>query len=56
MFRMGLRANYQNQRSTVPGSSSERFPSLVDPDKITSIDQVWATDVTLALWGLLWAA
>jgi len=43
---MGLRAIYQKPRTTIPGSSSERFPCLVDLDKITSIDQVWATDIT----------
>ena len=45
MRRMGLRAIYQKTRTTIPGSSSERFPCLMDLDKITSIDQVWATDI-----------
>ena len=44
--RMGLRAIYQKPRTTIPGSPSERFPCLVDLDKVTSIDQVWATDIT----------
>jgi len=43
---MGLRAIYQKPRTTIPGSPSERFPCLVDLDKVTSIDQVWATDIT----------
>jgi putative transposase len=43
---MGLRAIYQKPRTTIPGSSSKRFPCLVDLDQITSIDQVWATDIT----------
>jgi putative transposase len=46
MRRMGLRAIYQKPRTTLPGSPSERFPCLVDIDKIISIDQVWATDIT----------
>jgi len=44
--RMGLRATYQKPRTTVPGSPSERFPSLVDIDKVKANDQVWATDIT----------
>jgi putative transposase len=43
---MGLRAIYQKPRTTIPGSPSERFPCLVELDNITSIDQVWATDIT----------
>ncbi len=46
MHRMGLRAIYQKPRTTIPGSPSERFPCLVDLDKITFIDQLWATDST----------
>ena len=46
MRRMGLRAIYQKPRKTIPGSPSERFPCLVELDNITSIDQVWATDIT----------
>ena len=46
MRRMGLRAIYQKPRTTVPGSPSERVPCLVDLNKFTSIDQVWATDIT----------
>ena len=46
MRRMGLRAIYQKPSTTIPGSPSERFPCLVDLDKIISIDQVWATDIT----------
>ena len=46
MRRMGLRAIYQKPRTTIPGSPSERFPCLVELDNITSIDQVWATDIT----------
>ena len=44
--RMGLRAIYQRPRTTVPGSPSERFPSLVDIDKVKANDQVWAADIT----------
>ena len=46
MRRMGLRAIYQKPRTTIPCSPSERFPCLVELDNITSIDQVWATDIT----------
>ena len=46
MRRMGLPAIYQKPRTTIPGSPSERFPCLVELDNITSIDQVWATDIT----------
>lgn len=46
MSRMVLRAIYKKPRTTIPGSSSERFSCLVDLDKITSIDQVLATDIT----------
>ena len=46
MRRMGLRAIYQKPRTTIPGSPSERIPSLVELDNITSIDHVWATDIT----------
>lgn len=40
MRRKGLRAIYQKRRTTIQGSTSERYPCLVDLDKITSIDQV----------------
>ena len=46
MRRMGLRAIHQKPRTTVPGDSAKRFPCLVDLNQITSIDQVWATDIT----------
>jgi putative transposase len=46
MRRMGLRAIYQEPRTTVPGDPAKRFPCLVDLKKITTIDQVWATDIT----------
>jgi putative transposase len=46
MQRMGLRAIYQRPRTTVPGSPSERFPCLVDLQRLTAPDQVWATDIT----------
>ena len=46
MRRMGLRAIYQKPRTTVPGQPSERYPCLVDPQNITAVDQVWATDIT----------
>ncbi|MCX5937327.1 MAG: IS3 family transposase [Cyanobium sp. LacPavin_0920_WC12_MAG_62_9] len=46
MRRMGVRAIYQKPRTTVPGRPSERFPCLVDIDKVKAIDQVWATDIT----------
>jgi len=44
--RLGLRTIYQKPMTTTPGSPSEGFPCLVDLEKITSIDQVWATDIT----------
>jgi len=46
MRRMGLRAIYQKPRTTLPGSPAERFPCLVDVSTVTSVDQVWATDIT----------
>jgi putative transposase len=46
MLRIGLRAIYQKLRTTVPGDPSERFPCLVDVSSITTVDQVWATDIT----------
>ncbi|WP_231598251.1 IS3 family transposase [Synechococcus sp. CBW1002] len=46
MRRMGLRAIYQKPRTTVPGDPSVRFPCLVDLTQVTSVDQVWATDIT----------
>ena len=46
MRRMGLRAIYQKPRTTVPGDPSERFPCLVDLQLVTTVDQVWATDIT----------
>jgi putative transposase len=46
MRRMGLRAIYQRPRTTVRGNPSERFPCLVDLRQITTVDQVWATDIT----------
>jgi hypothetical protein len=46
MRRMGLRVIYQRPRTTVPGNPSERFTSLVDLRQITSVDQIWATDIT----------
>jgi putative transposase len=46
MRRMGLRAIYQNPRTTVPGEPSERFPCLADVRAVTTPDQVWATDIT----------
>jgi putative transposase len=44
--RIGLRTIYQKPRTKITGSPSNRFSWLVDIDKITSIDQVWATDIT----------
>ena len=46
MRRMRLRAIYQKPRTSVQGSPSERFPCLVDVSTVTSVDQVWATDIT----------
>jgi len=46
MRRMGLRAIYQKPRNTVPGEPSERFPCLVDHKQVTTVDQIWATDIT----------
>jgi len=44
--RMGLRAVYPKPRTTIPGDPSERFPTLVELDKIKTPDEVWATDIT----------
>ena len=46
MRRMGLRAIYQQPRTTVPGKPAERFPCLVDLKQVRAVDQVWATDIT----------
>ena len=46
MRRMGLRAIYEKARTTVPGDPAERFPCLVDLRQVTTVDQVWATDIT----------
>jgi putative transposase len=46
MRRMGLRAVYPKPRTTIPGEPAERFPCLVDLEKIRSPDEVWATDIT----------
>ncbi len=46
MRRIGFRAIYQNPRTTVQGQPSERFHCLVDPKKITAVDQVWAIGIT----------
>jgi putative transposase len=46
MQRMGLRAIYQKPHTTVSGEPSERFPCLVDLQRLTATDQVWATDIT----------
>jgi len=46
MGRMGLRGIYQKPRTTIPGHPSDRFPCLVDLKLVTSVDQVWATDIT----------
>ena len=43
---MGLRAIYQKPRTTVPGDPAERFPCLVDLRQVTTVDQVWAIDIT----------
>ena len=44
--RAGLRSIYQKPRTTIPGSPFVRFSCLVDLDKFTSVDQLWATDIT----------
>jgi hypothetical protein len=49
MRRMRLRVIYQILWTSIPGSSSERLPCLVNLEKIISIDQVWATDITYIL-------
>ena len=46
MRRMGLRAIHQKPRTTIPGEPSIRYPCLVDLNRITEPDQVWATDIT----------
>jgi putative transposase len=46
MRRMGLRAVYPKPRTTIPGEPAERFPCLVDLEKIRAPDEVWATDIT----------
>ena len=46
MRRMGLRAVYPKPRTTIPGDAAERFPCLVDLEKVNATDDVWATDIT----------
>jgi putative transposase len=46
MRRRGLRAIYQKPRTTIAGDPSERFPCLVEINKINAADQAWATDIT----------
>jgi len=46
MRRMGLRALYPKPRTTIAGDPSERFPCLVDLEKIHAPDDAWATDIT----------
>jgi putative transposase len=46
MRRMGLRALYPKPRTTIAGDPSERFPCLVELEKIHAPDDVWATDIT----------
>jgi putative transposase len=46
MRRMGLRAIYQQPRTTLPGDPCESFPCQVDLNTVTAVDQVWATDIT----------
>jgi putative transposase len=46
MWSMGLRAIYQKPWTTVLGDPSERFSCLLDFWLVTSVDQVWATDIT----------
>ena len=49
MRRMGLRAIYRKPRITIPADPAdpaERFPCLVDLNAVTSVDEVWATDIT----------
>ena len=44
--RMGLGAVYPKPRTTISGDPSERFPCLVDLERIKAPDEVWATDIT----------
>ena len=46
MRRMGLRAIYQKPHTTVPGDPSERIPCIVDLKLVTTVVQVWGTDIT----------
>ena len=46
MHRMGLRGIYQKPRTTIQGEPARHFPCLVDLNQITTVDQVWATDIT----------
>ena len=40
------KGDHHQQRSTVPGDASERFPCLVGTRTGTAVDQAWATDIT----------
>jgi putative transposase len=44
--RMGLRAIYQKPRTTAPGDPAVGFSYLLDRNQITTLDQVWAADIT----------
>jgi putative transposase len=46
MQRMGLRAIYQKPRTMIPGEPSERFPCLVHLQQVTTVDEIWASDIT----------
>ena len=45
MRRMGLRAVYPKPKTTIPGEPAERFPCLVDLEKVQATDDAWATDI-----------
>ncbi len=46
MRHMELRAIYQNPRTKAPGDPTVRFSCLVELNQITTLDQLWATDIT----------
>jgi putative transposase len=43
---MELRAIYQKPRTKAPGDPAVRFSCVVELNQITTLDQLWATDIT----------
>ena len=46
LHRIKILPIFQKPRTSVPGHPSERLPSLADLQQVTTVDQVWVTDIT----------